>query len=387
MHVLLDEIYANSVFDRYTADHEFVSGVQLCTRQGIPQLTARLHSAADGAPSMETAEGKGTEAHAAAPASSADAEASSVPSKSAGLLGPMVHVLWGMAKDFGASGLRVGALYSENSSLNRAFDNLGYFASISNPMQQRVAELLEDLEWVCGYLDESRLGLKACYDTLWRSLQAAGIRSTPASAGLFAWIDLRCLLPPGAGFEDERALHRRLHREARVLLTPGEACHSLAPGFFRCCFAWMPLSVLGAGLQRLVDLAEVIRAELKEASPAASASPPSAAAGTASASDAAATATPASFSRRGSATLQAIRSARRLAEAELDDDMAEVAGSPLAEALAGADHALTRTGSSRDSPDVRRSPSAQALYAGRVRATSREPESPSPEAADPSKSE
>jgi aspartate/methionine/tyrosine aminotransferase len=40
----------------------------------------------------------------------------------------LVHVVFGFSKDFAASGLRVGCLYSRNKQLLSALDNLGYFA-------------------------------------------------------------------------------------------------------------------------------------------------------------------------------------------------------------------------------------------------------------------
>lgn len=43
----------------------------------------------------------------------------------------LIHIVFGMTKDFCASSMRVGCLYSKNASLNQALDNLTYFAAAS----------------------------------------------------------------------------------------------------------------------------------------------------------------------------------------------------------------------------------------------------------------
>jgi len=253
MHVLVDEVYANSVFDPYTADHDFVSAVHACGRAGIPALTGATAPAAGG--------------RGAAP-----------------LLGPLVHVVWALSKDFGASGLRVGALYSENEGIAAALGNLGYFCAMSNAEQHRIAGVLEDHDWVRGFLADSHASLKSKYDNLWRALRAVGVPSTPSCAGLFTWIDLRALLPE-ATFAAEAELQRRLFEEAHLLLTPGQACHAEAPGFFRCCFAWMSEEAISDGIARIATFpAGTARAVGDAAASVSSTGPssPASAAGTAS---------------------------------------------------------------------------------------------------------
>ncbi|CAM9179972.1 unnamed protein product [Phaeothamnion confervicola] len=51
-----------------------------------------------------------------------------------GTLGDYVHVVWGLSKDFGASGLRVGALFSQNAALMRAMGGIG-LSTVSGLMQ------------------------------------------------------------------------------------------------------------------------------------------------------------------------------------------------------------------------------------------------------------
>jgi 1-aminocyclopropane-1-carboxylate synthase len=82
-------------------------------------------------------------------------------------------------------------------------------------------------------------------------------------------LDLRAFLPDLKSsdssstphpFERERLLTDRLYDEAKLLFTPGEACHAAEPGFFRCCFAWAPAEGIAEGFRRLAKWAATQRA-------------------------------------------------------------------------------------------------------------------------------
>jgi 1-aminocyclopropane-1-carboxylate synthase len=176
-------------------------------------------------------------------------------------LGDFVHVLWGFSKDWCASGLRVGVLLSHNAALAGALDNVGYFTAASNPTQDALAEVLRDEEWVEGFLEGNRRALAAAAAAACAALAGAGLPHLPPSAGMFVWVDLRALLPAGGGWAAERELTRSLFEDAGVLLTPGEAMHAPEPGFFRLCFAWhADARSLEEGLRRLAAFAARKRA-------------------------------------------------------------------------------------------------------------------------------
>ena len=102
-------------------------------------------------------------------------------------------------------------------------------------------------------------------------LPVAGLKYAPAVAGMFLWLDLRepllafsklrkassirlsaedgsCVLPT---WEDEASFHREILSKAKVVLTPGGACHASEPGFARCCFMWMELSSVEVAFERM----------------------------------------------------------------------------------------------------------------------------------------
>lgn len=77
-----------------------------------------------------------------------------------------VHIIFGMSKDWCASGLRVGCLYTQNTALLKAMQNLGSFGCVSGMAQYMVAQMLEDLPFVDSFLAENAQRLSISYDTL-----------------------------------------------------------------------------------------------------------------------------------------------------------------------------------------------------------------------------
>ena len=143
MHLIVDEIYANSCFDDERA--RFTSVTKLLNNQ----------------------------------------------------LGDDVHVLWGMSKDWGMSGMRVGCLYTHNDNLLKALSNVNYFTTVSNDTQDCLAEMLSDDAWVDSFLHANRVMLRDTYVEVTQALTAAAIPFTPARGGMFVWIDLSKWLPLG----------------------------------------------------------------------------------------------------------------------------------------------------------------------------------------------
>lgn len=77
-----------------------------------------------------------------------------------------VHIVFGLSKDWCASGLRVGCLYTRNQEVLKAMQNLSYFGCVSGLAQYLIAEMLEDTSFVDSYLKENARRLGESYDTL-----------------------------------------------------------------------------------------------------------------------------------------------------------------------------------------------------------------------------
>jgi aspartate/methionine/tyrosine aminotransferase len=166
-------------------------------------------------------------------------------------LGDRIHIVWAFSKDFGASGLRCGVLVSENPAVHAAVNVFAYWACCSGHTQYLLGEIISDERWVDGFIAKVRTRLGEAYRRLSAGLAAGGISHIPASAGVFALLDLRAHLTEPT-WEAEHALWRRIVDEAGVNLTPGAACHIGEPGFFRLCYAGGETSTVEVGVGRLL---------------------------------------------------------------------------------------------------------------------------------------
>lgn len=162
----------------------------------------------------------------------------------------LVHTAYGMSKDFGMNGFRVGCLHTKSEELLTFWQNMGMFASVSNDTQHALALMLEDEAFVDSYVSENKRRLKNSYETLTSCLEAAQVNYMPACAAMFCWLDLRSLLSAPT-FAAEDSLWREIMNDSKIVLTPGEACHYAEPGFFRACYASMPPESLEAACASL----------------------------------------------------------------------------------------------------------------------------------------
>ncbi|GIK06663.1 hypothetical protein Aspvir_002313 [Aspergillus viridinutans] len=143
----------------------------------------------------------------------------------------LINVLYGMSKDFAASGLRLGCLISRNQRFLQAV------------LSMRVATaVLEDRDFVDTFLEKSRRLLRSQRDLAARALEEAGIPYAQGGiAGFFLWVDLsKCLdkaiVASRGGWAAELDLSRRL-QELGVEMSTGYAYHNEVPGWFRVIFS------------------------------------------------------------------------------------------------------------------------------------------------------
>ncbi len=168
-------------------------------------------------------------------------------------LGDRTHIVWAFSKDFGASGLRCGALVSENADVIRAVDAVAYWGCVAGHTQWMLGELIEDDAWVDGYLAELRRRLGDAYARVSAALDAQGIPHVAAGAGIFVLCDVRSWMDD-LTWEAEERLWRRFLEVGNINLTPGAACHIAEPGFLRLCYAAAPTDAMVAGIERLATI-------------------------------------------------------------------------------------------------------------------------------------
>ncbi|KXS19942.1 PLP-dependent transferase [Gonapodya prolifera JEL478] len=112
----------------------------------------------------------------------------------AGLSRDMVHVLWGLSKDFMVNGLRVGVIQSRNKEVVAACRQLAKFHAIPHPLDSLLASILSDHAYVSRHvaLNKERLSDMYAHLTCW--LRKKNISWIRANAGFFVWLDLRAFV-------------------------------------------------------------------------------------------------------------------------------------------------------------------------------------------------
>ncbi|XP_054555228.1 probable inactive 1-aminocyclopropane-1-carboxylate synthase-like protein 2 isoform X2 [Talpa occidentalis] len=175
------------------------------------------------------------------------------------------HMLWGIGKDFGISGFRLGVLYTHNKEVASAMSAFGYVHSLCGLIQYKVCQLLQDRDWIDRvYLPTNRFRLKTAHRYVTNKLQALKIPFLKRGSGLYVWISLKKVssksedryslahLPAGSWdsalslclpqylnpctFEEELLLHHRF-LDNKLILSHGKSYQCKEPGWFRLNFA------------------------------------------------------------------------------------------------------------------------------------------------------
>jgi len=167
-------------------------------------------------------------------------------------LGEKVHWVWAFSKDFAASGLRCGVLVSESEQLRTAVRGLSYWSCCSGDTQYLLGELIGDEHWVSRYLRVMPERLRDSHDAATRELEHRGISYIPAEAGFFLLLDFSEQLPEQTS-QAADALWRRFLEQFNVNLTPGAACRILEPGFMRLCHAALPKEAVAVAIDRIAS--------------------------------------------------------------------------------------------------------------------------------------
>ncbi|PHH86578.1 hypothetical protein CDD83_10038 [Cordyceps sp. RAO-2017] len=174
-----------------------------------------------------------------------------------GIIDPgLVHVLWGMSKDFGANGLRIGFVVSQHSDkLRRALGAVFEFGWTSSLTDLVTANVLEDDGWVGGYVEENqrRLSLQHARAVTWA--REHGIEHAPGSnAGFFLWVNLGAAYRrhhPGPVADIDRAVMDSLIAH-KIFLSDGVRFGAEQPGWFRIVFSH-EADYLDRGLRRIAQ--------------------------------------------------------------------------------------------------------------------------------------
>lgn len=158
------------------------------------------------------------------------------------------HVLYGLSKDFGIAGLRVGIIHTMCKPLQKCLKELSFFQTTPYPVMEITARYLEDFGWCNYYISTLQQRLAEKYEHCVSFLEKMGLKTRQSSAGLFIWVDFRHLC--GSSFTEEEKFFEYLIKEMHLFINPGKQFYCDCPGWFRIVFANNPGDV-NEGLVRL----------------------------------------------------------------------------------------------------------------------------------------
>jgi aspartate/methionine/tyrosine aminotransferase len=167
----------------------------------------------------------------------------------------LVHVLWGVSKDLGANGLRLGAIVSPgNPAFIQACKACGLWSSPSSLAENAVCAVLDNSAFVENYIMTNKQRLSAAYAHAITELQKHGIEHVPgANAAFFIWTNLGKLLRGSVGGTSGARVTADVHERLmakKVFLVDSDAAGAEEPGWFRLVFT-QPPELVSEAIERI----------------------------------------------------------------------------------------------------------------------------------------
>jgi aspartate/methionine/tyrosine aminotransferase len=162
-----------------------------------------------------------------------------------------VHWVYGMAKDFGLSGLKVGVFTSTSEEVIQAMQAQCYFHTVSGTVQRNLIHVLSDNQVMTSLMAENRDLLLDRYKKVEQFCARLGVKMYPGAGGIFCYIDLSPFMGE-LNQETEFTFFRKLFESTKVNISPSQFFRAENFGRFRLCFA-QELDTLRVGLRRLED--------------------------------------------------------------------------------------------------------------------------------------
>ncbi|CAG8893314.1 unnamed protein product [Penicillium egyptiacum] len=161
----------------------------------------------------------------------------------------MLHVVWGLSKDFGVPGLRIGCLISpSNRLLLQAAEGISLYNFPSSVADQIASSLLLDETFTEQYASTNRRLLAESYDLVTTFLRAHDIPYFECNAAFFVWINLGAKVKHRGATDADIVAQLR---QEKVYIASGTAYAAEDAGWFRLVFAHPP-HVLREALERMI---------------------------------------------------------------------------------------------------------------------------------------
>ena len=174
-----------------------------------------------------------------------------------GIIDPArLHVVWGMSKDFGANGIRLGAIISQhNQTLHDALLQPALYSVPSAMSDHAAANILEDEAFTEKYIKKNQRKLAEHHKLVATWAKDNDIEYKPGvNAAFFLWVNLGQAYRqrhPEMKVDDIDDHVMQLLLKHRLFLASGVQFGSEQAGWFRIVYSNLP-ELLNEGLNRIV---------------------------------------------------------------------------------------------------------------------------------------
>ena len=173
----------------------------------------------------------------------------------------LVHIIYGMSKDFCANGIRIGCIVSPfNKEVLGAFKAVSSFTRASQLAEHVWLNLLNDEKYLKWYFPELQRRMTEAYEHLTALLRKRNVPYSKASVSSFLWVDVSRYIRDDIDPEDaELELNWRMAKKG-VWVGMGASFASEAKGWVRITFA-SPRDEVEMGMERFFQVLEEVKNE------------------------------------------------------------------------------------------------------------------------------
>lgn len=153
-----------------------------------------------------------------------------------------LHVIWGISKELGANGLRLGAIASQNNpNIHAALVSVAIYSSSSSAADQIASNILEDTTWINNYITENQRLLSENYSFVTNWAKEHDLPYAPGANGaFFLWVNFGRVYQkryPDVSLEEAEKTVDKLFLNNKVFVAAGSHFAAEEPGWFRMAFA------------------------------------------------------------------------------------------------------------------------------------------------------
>ncbi|CAL8111340.1 unnamed protein product [Orchesella dallaii] len=161
----------------------------------------------------------------------------------------LLHVIWGFSKDLCLTAFRTGVIHSKNRELQLKLMCGSQFQAVSLPIMDMLERIISDIGWFeQTFVPTNHERLQSSYDKARNFMSSLGIATTKTKAGFFFLANFSPFLKPPTK-ENCKAFIKKLY-EHGVHITPGWEMRA-EPGWFRLVYTPYLGKGLDEGLLRL----------------------------------------------------------------------------------------------------------------------------------------